>query len=411
MSLGLDMFLATRKEKKCHDLEVTTPVAYPTGYMPLDYINGQEVNVYDDNDDIVETYDSVGFVEGTMITVIADSGLGKSTAVQQFCTAMAANFEDSFVIHEDIEQAGHANRVYNISGMTSRWLKAHYRIFQDASSEILVDRFIDHAKTKLNNRSTFSYDTGLKDMYGDKIIRLQPTFVIIDSLAVLRSGETDFTESPEKSINNMAGARNAKLNSENFKQMLPYAKKANIIIFVINHITKKVETGFVKSARDLIGLGESESLPGGRAAVYLANNVLRFKNKQTLKSDKDYGINGLIISASFLKSRTNASQTDVELIFDKTQGFSKILTLHNHADNLGLFNGKTNKSIPGFEDIVFTKKTFLETCRNNTKLVPALYELVLPSMRALLSSSEKEYNGNETDEQRLNAYMSIMSNL
>jgi hypothetical protein len=35
----------------------------------------------------------------------------------------------------------------------------------------------------------------------------------------------------------------------------------------------------------------------------------------------------------------------------------------------------------------------------------------LPSMRALLSSSEKEYNGNETDEQRLNAYMSIMSNL
>ena len=280
---GLDYFMATRAANKSNDSIVTTPVAYPTGFMPLDYLNGQRVKVFDDDDNLIEEYDSVGFVEGTMITVISDPGLGKTTLSQQCAVEIASQFDDSFVVHEDIEQASHINRVFNITGRKARWIKNHYVIHQDTHTEGFISRFMDHAKTKLNNRKVFEYDTGLKDMFGTPIKRLIPTVVLLDSLAVMRSedgsfdsdGKSKVKDDIEGTTNNMFAARNAKYNSELFKQILPFAKKANIILIVINQINRKISTGFVPTPRDLVGLGENETLGGGRASLYLANNVLR----------------------------------------------------------------------------------------------------------------------------------------
>lgn len=204
MGIGLAMFKQVRKDGKNSDQEIVTPLAYPTGFMALDYCNGQLVEVLDDNDYITETYDSVGLVGGTMTTFIADSGLGKTSSAQQMAVNIISPFEDAFVIHEDIEQAGHANRVYHISNKKARWLKDHYSIYQDSHAENVVSRFTDHAKMKMNNKDVFTYNTGLKDMYGNDIIALVPTVVIIDSLAVMRTGEIDFTQDADKTTNNMA---------------------------------------------------------------------------------------------------------------------------------------------------------------------------------------------------------------
>ena len=217
MPLGKEMFQAVRRAKKANDLEVTTPVAYPTGFMPLDYLNGQKIQVFNKNDEIVMEYDSVGFVDGTFTTVIADSGLGKTTLVEQMAVNICSPFEESFIVHEDIEQASHINRLYNITHKSPRWIHDHYSIYQDTHSETVVDRFIDHAKMKLNNRKIFEYDTGLKDMFGDPIKRLIPTVVIIDSLAVMRSEDGSLSDPADlksknkddidKTAGNMAGAR------------------------------------------------------------------------------------------------------------------------------------------------------------------------------------------------------------
>ena len=116
--------------------------------------------------------------------------------------------------------------------------------------------------------------------------------------------------------------------------------------------------------RDLVGLGENESLSGGRAFLYLSNNTLRLKNKGMLKPDKEYGINGNIISAVYYKSRTNASNVDIELIFDKQNGFSQSLTLLHNAINANIVKKQGNKFIiPGHEDCPFSKKTFCEVAR------------------------------------------------
>ena len=254
MPLGLEMFLAARKAKKVNDMSVSTPVAYSTGFMPLDYLNGQRIQIFDENDNITEEYDSVGFVEGTMTTIIADPGLGKTTAAIQFAVDIISRFDGSFVEHEDIEQASHINRVRNITYRSPSWIRNHYAIYQDTHTENITDRLIDHAKMKLNNRKEFEYDTGLKDMYGEPIRRLKPTAVIIDSLAMMRSEDVSFSEDGKNKddidqiSNNMHAARIAKLNSEVFRQILPYIKKANIILFVINQINRKINTGFLPQA-------------------------------------------------------------------------------------------------------------------------------------------------------------------
>lgn len=416
MPLGLEMFKAIRKAKKANDLEIITPVAYPSGFMPLDYLNGQRVQVFaDDGVDIVEEYDSVGFVDGTMVTVLADSGLGKTTLVEQMAINIASQFDESFIIHEDIEQSSHINRVYNITHQSPRWIRTHYSMFQDTHSEKVVDRFIDHAKMKLNNRKIYEYDTGLKNMYGENIKRLIPTVVIIDSLAVMRSEDSsiDLLEGSknekelEKTTNNMAAARNAKFNSEMFKQILPFAKKANIIVFIVNHINRKIDVGFVKSARDIVGLGENESVSGGRASIYLANNILRLKNKGQLKIDKDYGINGYIIDASFYKSRTNVSQVSCELIFDKSKGFSKILTMLHFAINNNIAKKKGNKYyIDGCDDILFSKKNFPSVAAEHPELLDKIYNKSLPILQNYLGTETYNDDSNSVKEE---SYIDIMN--
>lgn len=412
MGLGLEMFQATRKTKKASDQYATTPVAYSTGFLPLDYMNGQRVTVYNDDGEVTEEYDSVGFL-GSLIMPIADSGLGKTTLTEQIAVNIASQFDDSFVIHEDAEQASHLNRVKNITGMDTMWIKNHYAIYQDTHIESVIDRFMDHAKMKLNNRKMWEYDTGLKDIYGNKITKLKPTVVIIDSVAMLRSEDVSFSEDGKNkdemdaALNNMAGARNAKMIGEYMKQILPYCRKANILVFIINHITRKIQTGFISAPRDLVGLGENESISGGRSILYLPNNTLRLKNKGMLKPDKDYHINGLIIDASFLKSRTNASNVSCELIFDKKNGFSPALTLLHYAINRNIVVKKGNKYIiPGHDDLPFAKYTFCETAARNPIILNTLYDLCLPKL-------QEEYLGFDevSDDDEIDTYSSIMDML
>ena len=420
MSLGLELFMATRSANKQHDEQISTPVAYPTGFMTLDFLNGQRIKVFDDNDNITCEYDSVGLVEGTMITIISDPGLGKTTLSQQMAVEIASCFENSFVNHEDIEQSSHINRVYNITGQKPRWIRNHYALYQDTHTESFISRFMDHAKTKLNNRKVFEYDTGLKDMFGKPLKRLIPTIVILDSLAVMRSENGSFGSDGKSKIlediestggNNMFGAKNAKFNSEMFKQILPFAKKANIILLVINQINRKISTGFIPQPRDLVGLGESETLSGGRSSLYLANNVLRLKNKGQLKPDKDYGINGHIIEAVFYKSRTSASNVPFEMIFNKQNGYSPTLTLLHllFKEDIVKKSG-TKYYLPDLDKYPFSKKNFCEVAYEHPILLNRLYDLSLPILQKYLSI-DTGFDGVESDNDINDSYANTMAML
>ena len=79
------------------------------------------------------------------------------------------------------------------------------------------------------------------------------------------------------------------------------------MLFTINHILDNINVGFIPKQSQISGLAQDERLGGGgKTSLYLANNMFRVDDSLTLKADKDYGIDGSIISMTLVKSRTNA---------------------------------------------------------------------------------------------------------
>jgi hypothetical protein len=417
--MGAEVYKALRAQSKSYDVELTTSMAYPTGFLPLDYLNGQSVTVYNEDDEAQYKYHSIGLPGGSMITIIGNTSVGKSTAMIQMICAILAQYSagitpydikiEPWCSHEDVEKAGNLNRVLNTTNMGPNWMKKHYKVFQNCSTQEIVDRFIAHCKMKTENVDLWTYDTGLKDIYGDSIKELIPTITAIDSIAVMTSKDINLNDGLTDATNNMAGARNAKFNNGIFKQMIQYAKEANVILFVINHITQKVSTGTPTPAQ-VMYLGQSESLPGGTASLYLANNLLKLKAFKKLKEEEEYGLRGFVTLFTFLKSRTNAAGVDCELIYDPANGYLKVLSTFHFAFKNGLTKGSpASMYFECLPDVKFTRKNFLTKAKENPMLLEALYDSCIPKLEEYIS--EGKYFSSEDDEANAHAFINALNSI
>jgi RecA/RadA recombinase len=138
----------------------------------------------------------------------------------------------------------------------------------------------------------------------------------------------------------MSASSIAKTNTGLFKKISQLCKEANIILTTVNHIMDDIQMGFIPKAAQISGLKQGERLPGGRAAIYLANNMFRVDDSTTLKEKDGFGIDGSIVSFSIVKSRTNISKRQIPLIFNKTEGgFDNILSLFQLLKSEGEISG------------------------------------------------------------------------
>ena len=95
-----------------------------------------------------------------------------------------------------------------------------------------------HDLKVIEDREKFIYDTGLYSTSGEKIYKLEPTVYILDSLAMLMPEK--YSDEEELS-GQMSATAAAKANASVFRRIVPMLKAANIILFVVNHLTQKVE--------------------------------------------------------------------------------------------------------------------------------------------------------------------------
>ena len=394
MGLLADRFRAQMAKTKDPRMEeANADVLYPTGFLPFDFLNGYRVHVKSETEDF--WYNSVGIVDGSSTTVCGRSGAGKTTVALQMAANIVRPFPEATIFFDDIEGGSNATRRELLTHFTPE--EAEQRIIYRntaVSAENFYKRIASIYEIKMNNRADFEYDTGKLDSRGNKIYKLIPTVYILDSLAMLTPEK--LTEEEELS-GQMSTTATAKTNTAVFKRIVPKLKAANIILFTINHINDKIEVNaFTHTKSQVSFLKPGETLPGGKAALYLANNLIRVDDGAKLKETDGLGINGKIVDFEIIKSRTNAAGRSVPMVFDFTSGFDDILSLFMFLKSTGAIITGATCYLRGHEDMKFRQRDFKNKLFNDPEFAKAFNEVARAELETLLGNPEVEEQKNIT---------------
>lgn len=394
MGLLADRFRAQMAKTKDPRMEeANADVLYPTGFLPFDFLNGYRVHVKSETEDF--WYNSVGIVDGSSVSFAGRSGSGKTTAAIQMAANIVRPFPEATIFFDDIEGGSNATRRELLTHFTPE--EAEQRIIYRntaVSAENFYKRIASIYEIKMNNRTDFEYDTGKLDSRGNKIYKLIPTVYILDSLAMLTPEK--LTEEEELS-GQMSTTATAKTNTAVFKRIVPKLKAANIILFTINHINDKIEVNaFTHTKSQVSFLKPGETLPGGKAALYLANNLIRVDDGAKLKETDGLGINGKIVDFEIIKSRTNAAGRSVPMVFDFTNGFDDILSLFMFLKSTGAIITGATCYLRGHEDMKFRQRDFKNKLFNDPEFAKAFNEVARAELETLLGNPEVEEQKNIT---------------
>lgn len=385
MSFLIDAYrqkVAKEKDKRLSE-EAGSDVAYSTGFLALDFLNGTIVHVKNTEKDY--KYYSCGLADGSIVMVIGRSGCGKTTFVEQVAANIVRPFENGLIYEDNIEGGIIESRRVELSGFTPEEIKNRYVVRNSGiSNETVFQRIKMIYDLKMENRTALEYDTGLEDIHGERIYKMVPTVYILDSLAML--SPDNILEDDELGTS-MSQTASAKSNSVLFKGIMPMLKSANIIVLVINHIQEEVSINPMQRKKaQLAFLKQGESLPGGKKPVYLSNNVVRLDDATKLKADEAFKIDsGNITMVTLLKSRSNMSGKSVPLIFNPTIGYDPILSLFYFLKNEnGLKGAGAYLYLENLPDVKFSQATFKEKYINDPVLREAFHKAVVPYLKKLV---------------------------
>lgn len=298
-------------------------VAYPTGFLNFDHLNGYNSNTFNDKGELVPTK-HIGLLDGSYNLLIGRSGSGKSTFAVQAGANIISQFDGAEMMIQSIEGGITVPRLETLTGYVGNELFDRISIKNSGiTAESIYDDIYSIYETKIKNKEKFLYDTGMRDSTGNPIMKFIPTVMVIDSIALLAPER--IADKGELS-GQMAATAMAKANTALLKGVIQLIKATNIILLVVNHITEKIEANPMMHTKGaLIFLKQGESLPGGKAVVYLANNIIRFDDSKL--KEETFGFSGAQVDISLSKSRTNKAGKSTPLIFSQVNGFDSLYSL------------------------------------------------------------------------------------
>lgn len=263
------------KGKNLFERNATT-ISYKTGIPILDYYLGYMVNVYDENNNIIDKYPSLGITGGSYVTVIGKSSTAKTSAIVGIAANIIRPFENGSIIHYDLEQAMTYARAQVMAKFKMTEMRDKYLIRQENTSITdIKSSIIKLYLEKTNNPDKYQYDTGKKNEFGENIIAYVPTVVIIDSIPSLSSAVNENDKKDVQKLEEVSSqTERMRLTAEIgrfYTELLPYIRAANIIVFSVNHIKVNPGMGIVKSPAELLYLKQDEALPGKFSAPKYSN--------------------------------------------------------------------------------------------------------------------------------------------
>ena len=367
--------------------EATAGVSYPTGFLSFDFLNG---NVIHTKSETMPKYNSIGVLDGSVNIIIGRSGCGKSTFTEQCAANIVRPFNNSTIFVEHVEATGMSEiRRQAITGITGAEYESRY-IIRDSgvTSENFYERIKMVHDIKINSKEDYLYDTGLVDTLGKPIQKLQPTVFILDSLAMIMPEK--FTDEDELS-GQMSATAGARALASIFRRIIPMLKSANIILFVVNHITQKVSINPMQRTKaQLSYLKPDESLPGGVTPIYVATNVIRLDDGTKLKPTEGMYIDGSMVELTIVKSRTAAVGKSIPLVYTFDHGFDYNLSLFVLLKEKGRINGAgAYLYIGDHDEIKFAQKNFLSLLESNIEFKNIFITEVLDVLTTELITDDK----------------------
>ena len=363
-SLLIDEYKALLNKKGIK--EATGDILYPTGFLNFDFMNGYIAEGMTPDGKAYKYY-NIGISDGSINMIISRTGGGKTTWCAQVAANIVRPFPQSFIIEENVEAGLNYTRRIALSGFTKEECEKRYVIHNEGISiEVFFNNVKTHIEEKIKHQDRWLYDTGHFDIYGNPIYKYMPTVIILDSLALLSS--TSILEDDEIA-GNMSGGAEAKKIAASIRAILPHCKKANVIIFMINHINSDIQINpyQAKKAQNIY-LKQGETVPKGNMPMYASTNVIRIDDKK-IKENEAFGFNGTLNSITLVKSRTAPPNTSTSLVHDPNIGFDPTLSLYMMLKEDGMINGAGVGCYFGdHNDCKFSQKNFKEKFEVNPEL-------------------------------------------
>lgn len=217
-------------------------VTMDTGIDLFDWRNGK----VEDNNILT------GLNTGKIFTIAGKSGTAKSTICVQAGWNMIKDIPNAIMQIWDYEASHSMSRLAALTKTSEKGLSEKIQLLNEGISvEKMYSAIRGLAEIKINNFDSLAIDSGRINENGEPHMILPPSIILIDSWSMMCSDAILKLDETELNANNMVGAQQAKLNNIVINSLVPVLQRANISLFLIAHITKKVETGPVKTAAQI----------------------------------------------------------------------------------------------------------------------------------------------------------------
>ena len=191
-------------------------------------------------------------------SLIAESGLGKSSLAIMLGCSIVDGFDAGSVFNYDLEGNTNRNRIKTLTNWDNVTYYNKYNLYGEDTTTLDIQNHIDNiAVFKENNKHIMSYTTEFRDLFNNPIVTYQPTYVLVDSVAKLSAigreqiklDKHGLVAEKEHLLLNTDGMIEAKNNKAFINQVKPKLNKYNIILVMINHLVKHTNNWDVSKTR------------------------------------------------------------------------------------------------------------------------------------------------------------------
>lgn len=358
----------------------------PTGFTEIDLL-GATLEVDTDGKPYVNCGTATKFYQKT-----GQSGQGKTTLATQQCAYGVEWWnkhykqEPSDFIFIDAEDNMTIERVMDLTHWDFDYINKHFVLRKDINLKNIYNFILKIVDTKEKNKDIYYVDSPILNIDGKPLKVWATTYILIDSLAQIKSGvgleEIERDKSGELKETEISGnidaMREAKLNTDFIMKIKPLCNQYGIYLGVINHITQEQKMSmFDIPKRYLVSLKPGEKLRGGFELIYQSYGIDRLTMKEKLDARNPiYGdkIDGFIAEFTYIKSKNHGENRPYRMVLDKRTGYRPELSdfEYLYSVNYGIGGAGASMYMLILPEIHFSRKTLLDKCKEYPELARAI---------------------------------------